>query len=451
MIESCQFGPYNGIDFKSRCFHGFYSKQQCKFIVQCWKRIRILCKHRLKLYDYPILKCIYHQVKNIDMYYGHKNTALYLNKDDCNAVIYFITMKTNKKKNKQRERNDKSYKIDISMLTFIWKLRSFGYSIVTIMDMINSSYSSTMQTIHKTLFCKETNVIDLEQEFIGYAPKGNKYTSGSLINRVTMDLLLTKLQRGYARGKWEQFQGYYHQRPVEEFAFDATFAICSKLFYIKNKKWHLLKVSFGHLEDDIGLTPDGLILINAAESHEKLVEFFANFMVLNIWNCRTEHPSYMFKIGTDNSGRDVNIGDKIIAALKQKLNLDEVYNPVHINDHGVQFDIRRLEIIVKFSSHYFVSIYINIYNDCIINPLFNSSSYTLYLFVYICFFYKNVTYLYVIQIKRNLNIYNLKYISVINIYRLDRNHNILLFVINMPDHFQLLMLIILILNHVYNL
>ena len=125
MIESCQFGPYNGIDFKSRCFHGFYSKQQCKFIVQCWKRIRILCQHRLKLYDYPILQCIYHRVKNIDMHYGHKNTALYLNKDDCNAVIYFITMKTNKKKNKQRERNDKSYKIDISMLTFIWKLRSF--------------------------------------------------------------------------------------------------------------------------------------------------------------------------------------------------------------------------------------------------------------------------------------------------------------------------------------
>lgn len=397
LIESCEFGAFNGIDFKSKCFKGHLFNEQCKFEVEYWKRIRIICKHRLKLFDYPILQCIVHNVKGIDLYYGVKSKVLYLHHHDWNPTIYFYTFKTNKNKKKRNVRHDQSYKIEITMLSFLFKQRASGHSIVEIMDTINTLYSSTMQTIRRNLYNETSNIIDLELEFAGKSKNGAKYISNALLNRVTLDLILKDLQRGYSRAKWEQFQGIYHQRPVEEFAFDATFAICSKLFYIKNKKWHLLKVSFGHLEDDIGLTPDGLILINAAESHDKLVEFFTSFIVLNIVNCRDEHRSYIFKIGTDNSGRDVNIGEKILNAIKTKLKLDEVYNPIHRNHHGVIFDIRRLEIIVTFipiNIYLYILLYISVVQFL---PLILLSLCT-YLFLY-TFYYKNDTYLYVYNIK----------------------------------------------------
>lgn len=115
---------------------------------------------------------------------------------------------------------------------------------------------------------------------------------------------------------------------------------------IKNGKWNLLKLSFGHLEDDIGLAADGMILPNAIESHEILLDFITDFLVENIRNCKDPNRSYQFKIGTDNSQRDINVGDAIIKLLMKKLKLNNIRQR-YKNDFGVYFDLYRLEVIVK--------------------------------------------------------------------------------------------------------
>ena len=130
--------------------------------------------------------------------------------------------------------------------------------------------------------------------------------------------------------------------------FDATFGICSKVYIIKNKKWKLLKLSFGHIEDDIGLCPSGIILANAVESHDVLLEYMANFMVYNIRKC-TNESDYKYLIGTDNSTRDVNIGEIIIQLITDKLNLSPS-NPIYLNENGIPFDVRKITITVNIIS-----------------------------------------------------------------------------------------------------
>lgn len=280
------------------------------------------------------------------MYYPKSDIEkLYLNKNEIKNNIKFYTLKTNKK-NKLYQRNDKSYKISRDALSYIWRQRALGLPICDIMKQLMILYSSKMQDILHEYYDQNTNTIDLEREFRGDDKNGVRYASGSLLNRNTIDYILKDIQRGYARNKWKQFLATYHARPVQEISFDATFGVCSKLYSIKDGVWHLLKLSFGHIEDDIGLTPEGLILSNAAESHDVLVDFITDFVALNIKNCRYEHTNYTIKIGTDNSGRDKNIGDKIIKLLGKKLGIQR-YNPIHYNDYGVPFDITRLKIIVK--------------------------------------------------------------------------------------------------------
>ena len=320
--------------------------QSCQFILMYWKRLFIILKDRLLLFDYPIIKCIIHKLENIDCYYPTGiSQKLYLNANEWLNSVSFLTCCTKNSPIINKVNTYKAYKISFSFLSFIWSLTFSGEPIINIMKTLNTNYSTTLQQIITDYYNEDSDLIQLQSQFEGKS--NNKYLSNSLLNRNSIQSIIKSIQKSYIRDKWMKFKSIYHERPVLEACFDATFGLCSKLYAIKNGIWHLLKVSFGHIEDDIGLTIEGILLPNASESHERILSFIADFLVVNIQNCKWLPSDFTLKIGTDNSARDCNIGGKLIKLLKDKLNVTDEF-PFYTNYNGITFNISKFKIIVKY-------------------------------------------------------------------------------------------------------
>ena len=348
LIKRLIFKPSFGNKWTSKCFNGCMLNQDCKFDIMYWKRLSIICKDRIQLYEYPIVECVVHHLKHIDCYYPTKDSQkLYTNKQEWTNSVWFITCytKTTTSILKDKRSVYKAYKATPSFIQLIWNNTYKGKPIIEIMKQLNDNYCTTLQDIMRYYWdIHQTDIVTLNDQFEG--DRNNKYLTGSLLNRNTLQSIIKSIQKSYGRRKWQQFKLIYFERLCLETCFDATFGICSKLYKIKNDVWHLLKVSFGHIEDDLGLTVQAILLPNASESHEKVLDFITDFIVCNIQNCKYLPSQFVLKVGTDNCARDVNIEPKIISLLKEKLNVDED-NPLYINNLGLVFDISKFSVIVK--------------------------------------------------------------------------------------------------------
>ena len=183
---------------------------------------------------------------------------------------------------------------------------------------------------------------ELQYEFEG--PK--RYKTKSLINYFVVKNVIQGIERSYIRKKWKLWKLIYFEKQMNDFNLDATFGLCSKLYQYKNGIWHKLKLSFAHIQDGLGFIPGALLLANASESHEKILDFISDVFVECLKLCKMKRKEFKIYLGTDASKRDCNVPEKILPYIYKKLNLQNEEKKIFKNKNGIIFDFDSLEVIV---------------------------------------------------------------------------------------------------------
>ena len=189
-------------------------------------------------------------------------------------------------------------------------------------------------------FCNKT-FAELQNEF-----EGNRYKSKSLLNYFTVKRVIKAIETSYVRKKWKLWKLIYYEKQISEFNLDATFGLCSKLYQYKEGIWHKLKLSFAHIQDALGFIPAALLLANASESHDKILDFISDVFVECLKLCKEKRKEFKIYLGTDASKRDCNVPDKILPYIYKKLNLENETNKIFTNKNGITFNFNDFEVVV---------------------------------------------------------------------------------------------------------